>query len=251
VRLFQLAASDWLAILHDDDWWLPGHLANISNIISTGPADLAAVATHVIYVSGEDNTLVHGWGTELPLHLAKNRPRALECVKLEYTEMLSLCRVYTPLHFSALCVRREVALYTSTALLRTSWYNADRLWFPSIAARGPIVFDPLPSVLVRWHQGNWAAGQTAATREAEFLEGCRQIDQNAISSGHDISAFWRIHLTGISKTERQMLAPIFARAYPEGNVEIGSGFPRLGIFERSKRFALHLGRRLFQHLPRE
>jgi glycosyltransferase involved in cell wall biosynthesis len=243
-RLFELATSEWLAILHDDDWWLPGHLATLADAIAHAPSNLSAAASHCIYVDGEINTRVHSWGTDLPLRLALDRPIALDRMLIHSQQMLALCRVYTPIHFSALAVRREVALYTRPSLLGAGWYNADRLWYPALAARGPIVFDPLPSVLIRWHSGNWAAGQSAAPREAEFLAGCRTINELANQGGHDLDAFWRNHLKGISSSERRTLAPLFARAYPEGSARFGDTFPKLTIPEQlqqlARQWAAHL-----------
>lgn len=236
-RLFELATSGWLAILHDDDWWLPGHLATLADAIARGPSDLSAAASHCIYVDGEINTRVHNWGTDLPLRLALDRPIALDRMLIHSQQMLALCRVYTPIHFSALAVRREAALNTRSSLLEAGWYNADRLWYPALAALGPIVFDPLPSVLIRWHQGNWAAGQSAARREAEFLAGCDTIAEQANQRGHDLESFWRSHLNGVSSLERRTLAPLFARAYPAGNDRIGDTFPRLTLREQALQLA--------------
>jgi len=179
------------------------------------------------------------------LHIGLGRPDALRPWLVDARVMTAVCRVHAPMHFSSLVVRRAAALASASGLADTVWYSADRIWLPHLAAQGPVVYDPLPSLCVRWHSGNWAAAQASAHREAEFQRGSALIAEQAQRSGYDLEAFWRERLVLLSEAERRATAPLFARAYPDAaRVGLVGVLPRATSRERLKAWTRGVLRRL-------
>ena len=140
--------SHFTALLHDDDWWTPTHLAQALTMLDANPAASACGAGHFV-VSGE-SSMLNCSGNLFPWfgsHYAPmTSPWELTRANILMAELLG-----TVAHFSTLVIR--------TAALRTASYvfdlgnpfDNDRMLIFALSESGSFLFHPTPQAFIRNH----------------------------------------------------------------------------------------------------
>jgi glycosyltransferase involved in cell wall biosynthesis len=138
------------AVLHDDDWWRPGHLARSLLALDHHPT---AVVSYGGYwcVIGERSSFVGHQENNL-WWIAAGRPEAdADVWTLGHLEALIVALGGGLGHYSSLVARTEV-LRKATAIYRLgNPMDNDRMLTAEFSRHGDVLYHPLPELFVRQH----------------------------------------------------------------------------------------------------
>ena len=140
--------NGFVAILHDDDWWAPNHLAASLHRLERHP-DAAATYSGIFLVESESSQL--SCDSNLMFWFGGRFPRISEEWLLPPSDVLFSCLWGTPGHHSALLAR--AAAYKQASLvheLKNPW-DVDRMLTFELVRSGSLIFNPLPEVFIRHH----------------------------------------------------------------------------------------------------
>jgi hypothetical protein len=192
--LFGEASGEYVALVCDDDVWSPGHLANAVESLDRHPDTVA----HFSACVGAESELARSanvWGVPLDW-LAAGRPTHYAEYAYGLPELLALCWVLTPFHWSTLVGRREAAVTAAPAMVGAPHpYYGDRMLILALAEQGRLVFDPAVDTLIRTYAGNWVAGQDPRFLKGLIAECEAMVYDRATELGLDLPAMWRSFLS--------------------------------------------------------
>lgn len=190
------ARSEFVAMICDDDWWTPNHLENALRNLNGMPSASAHLSCYVAAGSELPTTGIF-WGAGATW-LAAGRTDPIEPFVLDLACVTALCWAFTPFTFSSLVARRD-ALPAAVEALRSSphTYYADRLLYPGLAKRGPIVYEPLVDTYYRAHVGNWQSDQDELMLQSLLRDASEHVYGSAMQAGIDPPALWREYLTDV------------------------------------------------------
>jgi hypothetical protein len=148
--LWQHVESPNVAILHDDDWWMPDHLENALGTLEAHPGCAATFAN-----------FYDTWGPKIVPFVTEKAWRvwvASECdfspplLVLDQVSVLLACLLESTFHYSTLVGRRDAVWesYLKMVALENSWDN-ERTFPVLLGAFGEIGYLTRHSVLVRNH----------------------------------------------------------------------------------------------------
>ena len=195
-RILTMARSEYVAIVCDDDWWTPGHLATAIRNLDREPSASAHVSCYVAAASEFPSTGVF-WGLGA-IWLAAGRPDPIEPYVLDLAQVLALAWAFTPFSFTTLVARREALPKSLQEMLQSPHtYYEDRMLFTALAKHGPIVYEPLVDTYYRAHAGGWERG-----KDPEFIQTLlRQCSDYVMGLARDVGvdppALWREYLTDV------------------------------------------------------
>jgi hypothetical protein len=140
--------SELTAFLHDDDWWLPTHLANAIEALRTHP-EAGTYGTGHFVVSGE-SSMLNCSGNLFPWFGASYAPMTsvweLSRMNVLMTELLG-----TAAHYSTLVIRTEILRNASHVFDVGNPFDSDRMLIFALSNLGSFVFHPTPQAFVRNH----------------------------------------------------------------------------------------------------
>jgi len=145
-RALAEARGDWISLLHQDDAWQPQRVQALDALRAEFPT-VGMFVTSARFWDDADRDLGR-WGCPLPAR----RPLAPA-----FTLPRLATQNFIPL--PAPCLRRDLAA-AAGPLDETLWYFADWDWWLRLAARGPLVYTPMPTVAFRLHPDSQTARRT-------------------------------------------------------------------------------------------
>lgn len=163
-QLRSLVDGEYLAILHDDDWWHPGHLAQSLKLLEASPDSALCGSSFLTWTPGKSRMrnefaaadLLHflcGFGIEQPY---------LNC---DPSTLTSYCLMGGFFHYSTLLMRRSFLFQLDEILKPDIYcYDTDRLILALAAKHGGAVFSTVPAATVRFHDardGNHRANEAS------------------------------------------------------------------------------------------
>lgn len=140
--------DEFTAILHDDDWWSPSHVANALAALEAEPEASVYGAGHFV-VSGE-SSMLNCSGNLFPWFGA-NYPAFAPAWKLSRLSLLLAQLLGTVAHYSTMVVRSDALRKSSYVLELGNTFDNDRLLLFALSNFGPLLFNPMPEVFVRNH----------------------------------------------------------------------------------------------------
>lgn len=136
------------AVLHDDDWWGPAHLANALAALETD-RDASVYGSGHFVVSGE-SSMLNCSGNLFPWFGA-NYPVFAPVWRLSRLNVLLAELLGTIAHYSTMVIRTE-ALRKSTYVYELgNPFDNDRMLLFALSKSGPVLFNPTPGAFVRNH----------------------------------------------------------------------------------------------------
>jgi hypothetical protein len=148
--LFAAAPTEGLvAVLHDDDWWGPTHLADSLARIEAYPD---AVASYAGFYEVASETALLKCDTNIMFWFGGNYPPLRAVWLLDECSVLLSCLLGTPGRYSTL-LARAAAFHAAVAVTfrEANPYDNDRRLLLEFARLGKIAFSPIPSVFIRLH----------------------------------------------------------------------------------------------------
>lgn len=139
--------TKYIAILHDDDWWLPSHLeASIRAIESHG-----AVASYSSFFETNSESSTLAADANLLFGFAKGFAPTTEDWAMDFSDITVGSLAGTPGRYSALVVESALFKKTAEILDCANICDNDRMLPPYYAQHGLVAFNPLPTVCIRRH----------------------------------------------------------------------------------------------------
>ena len=159
------AETPHVAILHDDDWWHPDHLANGLRCLDEGGPEATYWCSY-FRVSGESSWLSH-WSSSL--WLGSGYQPLTEIWKLDLKQNILGCICCTPCHYSSLITNTRTLMGCCDAVTaQKNIFDNDRIIVTELAKRGITYFNPIPEVFIRYHNLTDTLNFSLSTRAAWF-----------------------------------------------------------------------------------
>jgi glycosyltransferase involved in cell wall biosynthesis len=213
------SSSEFIAMLHDDDWWYSTHLEEgLTSLRNNRSA--VCYFSNFFFTSNEFlKDLKTHFGNMLSLAVQDYLP--FKSGELSFKQVALLCFIYTPFHFSSMIGRSDIIQSAADKCLQDAKpYYADRILYPYISAVGPLLFNPQPLVAVRMHNTNDAKTIAQSERNTTHLEGSLKIKELAIDLNVDVLQLWTTILKGCNQDEKAFFRNVFfthfdEKAFPE------------------------------------
>lgn len=148
VLMNELPEGDFTAILHDDDWWCPNHVANAVAALEAHPQ--ASIYTSANFVVLGECATLSCTGNLFPWFGA-NYPEFKPVWEMSRLHVLLAEMLGTAAHYSTFVAR-------STALKKSAYvfdlgnrFDNDRMLLFALSKFGTMLFNPTPEVFVRNH----------------------------------------------------------------------------------------------------
>ncbi len=138
----------YTAILHDDDWWTPVHLAHALAALEANPDSAVYGCGHFV-VSGE-SSMLNCSGNLFPW-FGSNYAAYAPWWKLSRLNVLMAELLGTASHYSTLVARTPALREASSVFETGNIFDNDRMIVFALSAAGPLLFNPTPGVYVRNH----------------------------------------------------------------------------------------------------
>jgi len=215
---FREAHTPYVAILNDDDWWSAGHIADGLRTLKASNAVAYASASEFVVGEGYKDPC---WvDRSSAIWLVAGKPSWVGAWTLDCPEMLALCWLYTPFHWSSLIALTERLVPVLDELERQTYetHTMDRLVFALMSLHGVLRYNPIPDTFVRWHDGNWVKNQ-APTKIQEVLRSTMALVKGiADRAGCNLTDIWRRALASMPEDVELDVLWRFREAF--SNVEL-------------------------------
>jgi glycosyltransferase involved in cell wall biosynthesis len=140
--------APYSAILHDDDWWAPTHLAHAMAALEVNPDAPVYGSGH--FVVSAESSMLNCSGNLFPWFGA-NYAAYAPWWKLSRLNVLMAELLGTAAHYSTLVARTPALREASSVFDTGNIFDNDRMIVFALSAAGPLLFNPTPEVFVRNH----------------------------------------------------------------------------------------------------
>lgn len=198
--LYQSAKAEFIAMLHDDDWWASGHLHTALCALRNNP-QAAGYFSASLFIESERAQIAHVENSPV-IWVAAGKPHFSVPWILETKDVIAITWILTPFHQSGMVARKDTLNKELRALPGTNPWYADRITYPWLSRSGPLLYNPFVEVFIRRHAGNWHNDKTEEYLNTIHREGSRKIFQIAVECGIRTDELWRGYFDKMSEDAR-------------------------------------------------
>jgi hypothetical protein len=181
----QECRSEFTAILHDDDFWLPNHLENALKCLTRSKEVSFYGSSHFDVIGGHSllssaSNIFAAFALQFPS--VDQRWIVREQAMRVAQSMGGIC------HYSTMVCRTE-ALKKSTHIfdLPIAEFDTDRMIQAELSRHGPMIYNPLPEAFIRQHMGrDCVANFTKEERIKHFCATTRWIVERSGEKANDL-----------------------------------------------------------------
>jgi glycosyltransferase involved in cell wall biosynthesis len=233
--------TEYFALLCDDDWWEPTHLARALSVLRTQPACGATWSGCIEYDAGAHTAMPRGhtiWA------LCQYASDAVS-VALSIEDVLAAHLMTTAFHISSMVARRTVLDKALPEVANGNPFDIDRHLACRMAVDGTTVYFPSPSVGVASHgdRESITLGRTAEAR-TWWKRTTQEIVALAKGAEVDLAAYW----DQIIVRSPADVPTLLSHAYFDGAHAVAEVLPMSGRFVAASQ-RLRLAMRLQRFLP--
>ncbi len=252
--LYLAAKAPLVSLLCDDDWWGTTHLYMAGRALDDCQSASSWFSEFMYITSEMERHDIHIW-RPMAIWAAAGYPDVTQQWRLNFEQIVTMCWIVTPFHFSAMVARREAIQKAISFMDEAQPYYADRILYPGLALEGDILFEPFSDTYARWHSSNWLKDKKQEELLLAQREGSNKIRVIAQENGYDPAIIWHSILTSLPRALTAEIKAAFQYAVEESQLR-SLGFsrfvpPKLSpIPIRASRRALRIVRRLAKELPK-
>jgi hypothetical protein len=140
--------GEYTAILHDDDWWGPQHIATALQALAAQPEAAVYGAGH--FVVSAESSMLNCSGNLFPWFGA-DFPAFAPVWRLSRLNVLMAELLGTAAHYSTLVMRTGALQKSAYVFDLGNTFDNDRMLLFALSNFGPLLFNPTPEVFVRHH----------------------------------------------------------------------------------------------------
>jgi hypothetical protein len=201
--------STYTAILHDDDWWAPEHLAHSLEALDT----TAAVASYTGFfdITGEsaplraDSNVLFWFGSSFA--------RVTETWLLDSAAVVASCVGGTPGRYSTLVARTTALNRASEVLTLGNVFDNDRMLSVAFCRDGKVAFCPSPSAYIRIHPGQDSLRYKTPEVIATMTKTTQWLLAQAPLLGVDVLAAVQERLKSCPEAHRYLVNEVLSRPW--------------------------------------
>ncbi len=168
--------SEFTAILHDDDWWLPGHVEAALLALEAHP-DASVYGAN--YVGFQNDELMQNLDHGLVAWVAANYPVAAQLWRISASNVLLGSLLNFFVHYSSMVIRTEALRQSAYVYELGNPYDNDRMILFALSRVGAVLFNHQVHAVVRAH----AERETARFKVEERNQRMRQTTEWMVASG--------------------------------------------------------------------
>lgn len=206
LRLIELATTEWIALLGDDDMWGRYHLEDAIRALSAHP-EAVAYAGQFVCVKNTGRTAVGAASYPLAENLGKRDQLFQDCWVFNALDMGVASLLLTPFNMWALVGRRAALMQAFQAFTEPgAGYDSDRYMFWLLAQAGPIVIGREIGLFYRYHDGNANArllSEDFVYQQRMAGEYTRRILLDAESKGMRLQKTWHDAVLAMPMADRR------------------------------------------------
>ncbi|MEB3167508.1 MAG: glycosyltransferase family A protein [Synechococcaceae cyanobacterium] len=141
----------YVAILHDDDWWLPTHVENA--LAELGQNNGVATFANHFLAESERHFFVSSYRNP-PIWLLSGRDFSKPAARVAPLNNFLICLINACYHFSTFIGRTEACWSSlASAVADGNIYDTDRTFPIFLGQQGPVSYLTKPSAVIRTHPG--------------------------------------------------------------------------------------------------
>jgi hypothetical protein len=148
VLMRECLEGELTAFLHDDDWWVPGHLANAVQNLEAHPD--AAVYGSGHFVVSSESSMLNCSGNLFPWFGANYAPFK-PVWELSRLNVLMAELLGTIAHYSTMVIRTEMLRKASYIFDLNNPFDNERMLLFALSVFGTLLFNPVPEAFIRNH----------------------------------------------------------------------------------------------------
>jgi hypothetical protein len=168
-------SGELTAVLHDDDWWSPAHLANALWNLESSPNVSAYTSNHLL-VSNE-SSLPKCCDTQIFPWFGTNYAPLNSMWELSSSNVLMGSLLGKIAHCSTFVARTEALKKSVYVYDLGNPFDNDRMLLYALSNQGALLYNPLPEVFVRYHETQDCASFDSYTRIKHMCDTTRWLIQ--------------------------------------------------------------------------
>jgi glycosyltransferase involved in cell wall biosynthesis len=177
----------YVAMLHDDDWWMPFHLERSLAQLDKEPGIAAVYSSH--FITESETAWFRNINGNFTAWFGNQEKYNAETRKLDFTQTLITSILQAGFHMSSLVARKTAIEGCFPAFQDGNEYDNDRTLAVELARQGGLLFFDAPSVAVRTHPNQDSRHASKDGRAARwFTNNTERLIKQAQSASIDISA---------------------------------------------------------------
>jgi glycosyltransferase involved in cell wall biosynthesis len=145
-------SHNYVALLCDDDWWDVSHLEIALRDLATHP-DCKAYFSSFLYLRNEHSLKTTIYEGSEALHFGKADFLSYDSNVYTAEDISLLALMFTPFHYSSMVCAADVLQDSVEIFDRVHPTCADRLLWTVVSRKTRVIFSPLSTTLVRYHEG--------------------------------------------------------------------------------------------------
>ena len=146
IMMKEFLVGDITCILHDDDWWLPNHLANALSALNENPDASTYGSNFHISADGDIGGYndIHAW-------FASNYAAMSPYWKMMRSNLLIGSLLGLVIHYSTMVIRTPALKGSAYIYDEDNPFDNDRMLLGALSAFGPVLFGTEVSAIVSHH----------------------------------------------------------------------------------------------------
>lgn len=184
--------SKYVAILHDDDFWTPGHLAIGINALEKNPDAVFYGCGHYDVIS--DRAMLHCSSNVIPWFASGFA--SVNCAWVLPPERILIANIMGCFsHYSTMIVRTESLREASRVFsLPDADFDNDRMLQFALGRMGNAIYNPIPQVFIRHHEGRDCVVNFAEDERIGFMRKTTQwmVRESGLTAKDILDEFMKI-----------------------------------------------------------
>lgn len=177
--------AEYTAMLCDDDWWDIHHLELAVRALELN-TQAVCYFSNFVFLEQHESLKQSLYGGLQFMHLFRDNTETDKPFLLTKQSMYPLSYLLTPFHYSAMVSRSEFLINSLFIFDDVHPTATDRLLWVAIASQGAIVFNPLPTALVRVHSEMASHDYDSVTWRNERRNSAQVVVALAAKDGIDV-----------------------------------------------------------------
>lgn len=202
--------TEYAAMLHDDDWWLPHHLEDSLHTLAS--ASSASVCYSSYFLVASEQSVLKVFDNMMAWY-ALGYPKLAEYWTLTGESLFLSILTGTPGSYSTLVAPSKILKRCDHAFRQGDIYDNDRLLTMALGIEAPVLYRPYPSACIRIHPQQYGQGYTMERLVGEMHASTLKILHAAQSQGLNLVPMITQRLQTCPPDVKELLGQLLRRPW--------------------------------------